>query len=227
MDRAPAGLTSDPVDAENNFNPFTTRNRMDGGDMYSLESPSKDKIGINDFLHPITEIRQIRRLKFEPESPRFAQACQRLKIDMKDIEKRRLADFEAQIRDEKPEEDQNPALIRELAMIRYNYHLTTFKEVFNDVIEERKHIIKEEFISGGSQVISPQKSLPRMGSGGLLRVNQSQSTLKSRIQVAAMSRDRSGGRTAIKNANKNSSIISTSASVMALPSKTVLLTEND
>ena len=131
--------------------------------MYTNESPIREKLGFNDFLHPITEIRQIRRLKFEPESPRFAQACQRLQIDMKDITKRRLADFEAQIRDEKPEEDQNPTLIRELAMIRYNYHLTTFKEVFNDIIEERKHIIKEEFVSGGSQIISPAK-LSRKGS---------------------------------------------------------------
>jgi len=27
--------------------------------------------------------------------------------------------------------------------------MTTFKEVLNDVIEERKHIIKEEMTSGG------------------------------------------------------------------------------
>ena len=88
---------------------------------------------------------------------------------MKDIEKRRLADFEAQIRNEKPEEDQNPTLIRELAMIRYNYHLTTFKEVFNDVIEERKHIMKEEFISGSSQVVSPGKLIRQKGSGSFTR----------------------------------------------------------
>lgn len=90
---------------------------------------------------------------------------------MNDITKKRLADFEAQIRNEKPEEDQNPTLIRELAMIRYNYHLTTFKEVFNDVIEERKHIIKEEFISGGgSQIISPNKP-SRKGSTSFARIN--------------------------------------------------------
>ena len=164
MDAAPTGLVYESTDADNNLNPFTTRNNVNGSDiMYTNESPIREKLGFNDFLHPITEIRQIRRLKFEPESPRFAQACQRLQIDMKDITKRRLADFEAQIRDEKPEEDQNPTLIRELAMIRYNYHLTTFKEVFNDIIEERKHIIKEEFVSGGSQIISPAK-LSRKGS---------------------------------------------------------------
>ena len=63
---------------------------------------------------------------------------------MKDITKKRLQDFEAQVRNEKPEEDQNNQLIRELATIRYNYYLTTFKETFNDVIEERQRTEKEE-----------------------------------------------------------------------------------
>ena len=60
-------------------------------------------------------------------------------------------------------------------MIRYNYYLTTFKEVFNDVIEERKHIIKEEFASGGSQMVPSDQIGPlptfqirvRKGSGDL------------------------------------------------------------
>ena len=63
---------------------------------------------------------------------------------MKDISRKRLQDFEAKVRNEKPEEDQNNQLIRELATIRYNYYLTTFKETFNDVIEERQRIEKEE-----------------------------------------------------------------------------------
>lgn len=66
-----------------------------GSDLYSMESPTKDKLGINDFLHPITELRQVRRLKFEPDSPKFALACTRLHIDMKDITKKRLSEFEA------------------------------------------------------------------------------------------------------------------------------------
>ena len=154
---------------------------------------------------------------------------------MKDIEKRKLQDFEDQIRNERPEDEQNPTLIRELAMIRYNYHLTTFKEVFNDVIEERRHIIKEEFMSGGSQMIGISLTLDSMTAnanatampqtGALLRSNQSQSTLKSRVQNAMGSRDRSGGPQVSKKGT-----ISTSASVMALPSTnkgSVLLTEND
>ena len=63
---------------------------------------------------------------------------------MNDIKKKRLSEFEAQIRNEKPEEEQNPVLIKELATIRFNYYLTTFKETFNDVIEERRQIIKEQ-----------------------------------------------------------------------------------
>ena len=63
---------------------------------------------------------------------------------MNDIKKKRLSEFEAQIRNEKPEEEQNPVLIKELATIRFNYYLTTFKEIFNDVIEERRQIIKEQ-----------------------------------------------------------------------------------
>ena len=47
------------------------------------------------------------------------------------------------MRDERPEDDQNPALVNELAAIKYNYYLTTFKEVFNDVLDERRRIIKE------------------------------------------------------------------------------------
>jgi len=48
------------------------------------------------------------------------------------------------IRNERPEEEQNSELIKELATIRFNYYLTTFKEILNDVIEERKHIINDE-----------------------------------------------------------------------------------
>lgn len=73
MDAAPTGFVYESTDGDNNFNPFTTRNNVNSNDiMYSNESPTRDKLGFNDFLHPITEIRQIRRLKFEPESPRFA-----------------------------------------------------------------------------------------------------------------------------------------------------------
>lgn len=55
-----------------------------------------------------------------------------------------MADFEEVVRNERPEEDQNPVLVRELATIKFNYYLTTFKEIFNDVIEERRHIVNEE-----------------------------------------------------------------------------------
>ena len=95
-------------------------------------------------LQHVTETRQVKRLKFDPDSPKFSEACNRLAIDMKDIERKKLSDFDTQIRNERPEEDQNPVLIRELATIRYNYYLTTFKEIYNDVIEERRHIVHEQ-----------------------------------------------------------------------------------
>lgn len=101
-------------------------------------------MSINDFLHPITELRQIKRIKFDLDSPRFQEACKRLEIDQEDLQKRKLHEFENIVRNEKPEEEQNPVLVRELATIKFNYYLTTFKEIFNDVIDERRHIVNEE-----------------------------------------------------------------------------------
>ena len=103
-------------------------------------------------------------MKFDPESPKFTEACKRLAIDMKDIERKKLSEFEAQIRNERPEEDQNPVLIRELATIRYNYYLTTFKEIFNDVLEERRHIVHEEinqFHNQRSKLVSRESAVAK------------------------------------------------------------------
>ena len=36
------------------------------------------KFSINDYLQPVTELRQIKRIKFDPDSPRFSEACTRL-----------------------------------------------------------------------------------------------------------------------------------------------------
>lgn len=92
----------------------------------------------------MTELRQIKRLKFDLDSPRFQEACKRLEIDQEDLRKRKLHEFENMVRNEKPEEEQNPVLVRELATIKFNYYLTTFKEIFNDVIDERRHIVNEQ-----------------------------------------------------------------------------------
>lgn len=54
-----------------------------------------------------------------------------------------MVDFEKIVRNEHPDIGQNAEMIRELAMIRFNYYLTTFKEVFNDVLEERSKIVNE------------------------------------------------------------------------------------
>ena len=70
-----------------------------------------DKLSMNDYLQPVTELRQIKRLKFDPDSPRFNEACERLQIDKQDIAKKKLADFERQLKDERPEEEHNSVLI--------------------------------------------------------------------------------------------------------------------
>lgn len=144
-------LASQPNFDVNNAGGFTSRDLLQFSDpplqedqIYSATKFEGKAININDFLQPITDTRVIKRMKFDPESPKFTEACKRLAIDMKDIERKKLSEFEAQIRNERPEEDQNPVLIRELATIRYNYYLTTFKEIFNDVLEERRHIVHEE-----------------------------------------------------------------------------------
>ena len=66
-----------------------------------------------------------------------------MQIDQSDLKRKKLAEFEAIVRNDRPEDDSNPSLIRELASIKYNYYLTTFKEVFNDVLEERRRIAKD------------------------------------------------------------------------------------
>lgn len=58
----------------------TSTQLTNGGD-----SPMRNRVTINDYLVPVTEIRQVKRVRFDPESPRFKEACIRLKIDMKDI----------------------------------------------------------------------------------------------------------------------------------------------
>ena len=55
-------------------------------------------------------------------------------------------------------------LIRELATIRYNYYLTTFKEIFNDVLEERRHIVHEEinqFHNQRSKLVSRESAVAK------------------------------------------------------------------
>ena len=59
---------------------------------YDHEIPRQS---VNVFLRPITDLKQIKRLKYDLDSPRFAMACKRLQIDMKDISRKRLQDFEA------------------------------------------------------------------------------------------------------------------------------------
>lgn len=56
--------------------------------------PREGKMSVNDYLQPITDTRQIKRMKFDPDSPRFSEACSRLAIDMRDIARKKLSEFE-------------------------------------------------------------------------------------------------------------------------------------
>ena len=67
----------------------------------------------------------------------FAQACINLQVAKKDIIRKKLKDFKREVLLEQPESETNQQLINELATIRYNYHLTSFKDTINDLIEER------------------------------------------------------------------------------------------
>ena len=122
------------------------------------------------------------------------------------------------MRNERPEEDQNPTLIRELATIRFNYYLTTFKEVFNDVVEERRHILKEEWskMEGDrAKLFSAQGSIQKLNTDEL-RKSTSIAVLKERF----------GAKTAKRTRDFTTSVVS-SGSVASLNAKTIMLTDSD
>lgn len=104
------------------------------------------RISINDMLQPISEtsIKNIKKIRFDPDSPRFAEAVTRLGVSKYDLQKRKLSDFMAEIKYERPHDADNEALVFELARIRMDYYLMNFRTVFNDVLEERAEIKREE-----------------------------------------------------------------------------------
>ena len=101
---------------------------------------SKSNIRLNDFLEPVQDLRHIHRFKFDPESPLFAQAAANLQVSMHDIVRKRIKDFRREVLIEQPESETNPQLVNELATIKYNYHISSFKDTINDIIEERDRI---------------------------------------------------------------------------------------
>ena len=59
-----------------------------------MTTKEKERMNINDFLQPITEARHIKRLRFDAESPRFREACRRLDIDVSDLKRKKMKEFE-------------------------------------------------------------------------------------------------------------------------------------
>lgn len=123
-----------------------------------------------------------------------------------------MSDFEAQIRNERPEDEQNPVLIKELATIRFNYYLTTFKEVFNDVIEERRHVAQElRASSNDDRGIMSREYVNQLKTEDLFK-SQSQSVLNE---------SRFAGRSSVPGGNRKkkdfATSIMSSASLSTLP----------
>ena len=106
-------------------------------------------------------------------------------------------------------------LIRELATIKFNYFLTTFKEIFNDVFEERRHIVNEE----RSKMMSLDRTQLMSRESAVLRTEDLR---KSTSQVLLSERFRSKG--ALKDLTSS---ISSASPVMPMSQKAVLLTDLD
>ena len=142
-----------------------------------------------------------------------------------------MTDFEHVIKNERPEDEQNTNLIRELATIRFNYYLTTYKEIFNDVLDERRHICQEIRNKHANQsqmrsgMFSPHVSTIQMKTEDL-RKSTSVALISSRFtdRIAAAATSKKKG----KHVRDFTTSIMSSASVVNFPvSKTIALTETD
>ena len=128
------------------------------------------------------------------------------------------------MRDERPEDEQNPELIRELANIKYNYFLTSFKEVFNDVLEERRRIVKEQnsrLRSMEQELAASQRESSTIRRTDDLRHTTSHQMINDRFGTASKS--------VLGGGSITPAVGSTTGSVAALPTRSqlVLLTGSD
>ncbi len=96
-------------------------------------------------------------MKWDPDSPRFKQACSNLQISKEDITLRKKTDFEREVSAEVNEG--GPDLTKELTAIRYSYHLQSIKDYLNDIIEERNRIILKQKIA--EQLKTPDQKYTR------------------------------------------------------------------
>ena len=117
----------------------------------------------------MSDIKQLHKIKFDPDSPLFAKAVINLQVDSAEIAKKKLRDFKQEIALEQPESETNQELIHELAQIRYNYHLNAFKDAINDIMEERDKLKLEQRVKGRQDAMGtgPQtKSYTNLGPRG-------------------------------------------------------------
>ena len=128
------------------------------------------------------------------------------------------------MRNEKPEDDQNPMLIKELAKIKYDYYLTTFKEIFNDVIEERVRIVNEERskISSIERPTMYSREVAQRLNASDLHKSKSHLLLKERFKKTPMS-----GKGISRKDNSSILLPTAAESVISSAQKTVLLTNSD
>ena len=84
----------------------------------------------------------MRRSKWDPDSPRFKQACENLEIPLQELELKPKRFFEDAVREEQA--SSGLELTKELAAIRYGYHLQSVKDLINEIIEERRRIIVKQ-----------------------------------------------------------------------------------
>ena len=48
-------------------------------------------------MEPVSDVRQIHKIKFDPDSPLFARAVSNLQVDSSEIAKKRLKDFKEEV----------------------------------------------------------------------------------------------------------------------------------
>lgn len=106
----------------------------------------------------------VRRVKWDPESPRFKKACENLEIPLADLELRPKRFFEDEIREEQKSSG-GQELTKELGAIRYGYHLQSIKDLLNEIIHERRRIIvKEKATNPTQRSMAVCKSTPYLAS---------------------------------------------------------------
>jgi len=87
------------------------------------------RISINDNLKVTSDIKDLLDRKWNVESPNFARAAKNLGIEIWELKLKRLQQFQQEKGKDAP--------------FYYNIHLKKLRTYLNDVIEERRRIMRE------------------------------------------------------------------------------------